>query len=213
MRKESDRALAAGYFRQQLAQGKSLAKLLLASVAFEGGDVAALSAVVLNPNEATQFESGHTVATDSQLQRVAIGEMNLRGYPVPSTVGQLGEAIYALLSDPDDLCLLENSLAEPSDPWMKRAKSRLLFHDTEVYHAIFGVERDKARIANAVREAEHPRVFVGAVGRVPSGMGCDLVSISTVTADQLAQFAKTVLSVFVRAYDGEGYLVWTRSPA
>ena len=190
-----------------------MAKLLLASVAFDDGDFVALSAVALQTNEAMQFDSGHALMSESTRQRVAVGERVYWGTPVPKATGQLAEAIHALLSEPEHVCLLENSLAQPSDPVLKRAKCRLLLHNTEVYHPLFGMDRDNTKIANAIREAEHPGVFVGAVGRVPSGMGCDLVSISTISADQLADFAKAVHTVFVQAYDGEGYLVWTRSPA
>lgn len=213
IRKQSDRVLAVGYLTQQLARGKALAKCLLASVAFEDGDIVVLSAVALKPDETTQFESAHTVLSDARWKRITIGEMNARAYPTPRADGQLAGAICSLLSRPGYLGLLENSLAGPSDAWLSRAKSRLLFHDAEVYHAVFGMERDKNRIASAIREAEHPGAFVGAVGRAPSELRSDMVSLCTITGEQLGDFAKTVHSIFVGAYDGEGYLIWTKRSA
>lgn len=210
LQEKSTRAAAADYIRQQLAQGKSLAKLLLEALDFDGGKSTALSAVPLAAGEIVQFGWGHARRTDSAPRSVMINGTVHAAYPTLSANEQLADAVYALLGSRADLCLLENSIAQADDPWLRRAKSRLLFHGREVYHALFSVDRDKARIIDAIHEAERPPVFVGAVGRVPCFSGPDVTSLHAVTAEQLAEFAKTARCVFVRAYDGEGYLIWKR---
>lgn len=205
------RVAAVEYIRQQLAQGKSLAKFLLETVDIGAGKVTVLSAVPLDPREIAQYGQGHVSRTNSVPRSIVIEGMTHAAYPTPSANEQLADAVYALLGSPADLCLLENSIAQVGDPYLMRAKSRLLFHGSEVYHALFSVDQDMARIINAIREAERPPVFVGAVGRAPWSSGGDVTSLHTVTAEQLADFAKTAHCVFVRAYDGEGYLMWKRA--
>lgn len=204
---------AVKYLKRQLGLGKTLSKLLLDSVAFENGEILALSAVALNPTEATQFESGHALRANTPPKHVATGELAFATYPTPGASGQLAQTIHSLLSEPTSLCLLENPLARAGDPWLTRAKSRVVLHGSEVYHALFGADRDEIRIVNAIREAERPPLFVGAVGYAPSDMPADISSSSTITAEQLANFAGSVRCVFVRAYDGEGYLVIGVQPA
>jgi hypothetical protein len=211
IRGERARAAAAEYIKQQLAQGKSLAKLLLETLDFENGEIVALSAIPLNPGEIAQYRQGHARVAGAKPQQVGIGEKTYAAYPVPSAQEQLGNVIRGCLDGEWNVCLLENHLAQTGDPWLARAKSRLLFHGSEVYHALFSVDRDMARVINAIREAERPPVFVGTVGRAPWSSGEDVASLHTVTAEQLADFAKTARCVFVRAYDGEGYLMWTRA--
>jgi hypothetical protein len=213
IREESARVAALKYLKRQLGLGKTLSKLLLDSVAFENGEILALSAVALNFTEATQFESGHARRANTPPQHIVIGELAFTAHSTPGAEGQLAQTIHSLLSEPGSLCLLESSLARAGDPWLARAKSRVLFHGSEVYHALFSTDRDEMRIVNAIHEAERPPLFVGAVGCTPPDMPADISSFSTITAEQLANFAESVRCVFVRAYDGEGYLVIAVQPA
>lgn len=208
---ERARVAAVEYIKQQLVQGKSLAKFLLETLDFESGESAALSATPLTPGEIAHYRQGHASRTDSVPRSIVIGGTTHAAYPTPSANEQLADAIYALLGSPADLCLLENSIAQVGDPYLMRAKSRLLFHGSEVYHALCSVDHDQARIINAVREAERPPAFVGAVGRMPWSAGADIAALSVVTTEELAKFARSAFCVFVGAYDGEGYLVWRRS--
>jgi len=204
------RAGAVEYLKRQLGQGKSLSKLLLDAVAFENGEIVALSAAEIGPAEVTQFDWGHARQGETPPQQVKVGDRPYKAYPTPSAAAGLSGAVYDCLNGAGNLCLMENFLFEAGAPWLARARSRLLFHGSEVYHALFSVDRDKARIIDAIRDAERLPVFVGAVGRAPWPSGGDTASLHALTAEQLADFAKTAGCVFVGAYDGEGYLIWKR---
>src|SRR6185437_4719523 len=99
---------------------------------------------------------GHTRQASSSPQTLLIEGTAHAAHPIPSAKRQLADTIYALLGSSEDLCLLENPIAQAGDPWLLRAKSRVLFHGGEVYHALLGVDRDQAKIGNAISEAERP---------------------------------------------------------
>ena len=167
IRDENVRAAAAEFIRQRLALGGSLGRLLLGTADFEGGKVAALSAGPLEAGDVAQFGRGHARVTNSQPQSITIAGKTYAAYPTPTASERLTDTIYRLLRSQADLCLFENVLARAGDPSAARARSHLLFHGSEVYHAVFGADRDKATIINAIREAESLPVFFGALGRSP----------------------------------------------
>lgn len=206
----NDRASAVKYMRRQLRQGKSFAEILLQTVDFEQGDIATLSPTALSPTETIQFDWGHTPQAQTGLERIKIGDTSYIAVPTANANKQLAEAIYELLRSPESVCLLENALAEAHDSWLKRTKSRVVFNGTEVYHVLFNADRDKDKIEDAIRDAHHSPVLIGAVGYVRQDGLARIALGRAINTELLTAFAETVQSVFVGAYDGEGYIVWNK---
>jgi hypothetical protein len=208
VKEESARASAAEYIRRQLGQGKSLSKSLLATVDFEKGEIIALSPTPLSPDETVQFDWGHTPQTEVKPEHVKIGDASYLAVPTPKADEQLVEAIYESLQNPQSICFLENDLAEAHDPWLQRAKSRVITNGSEVYHALLSVDRDKGKIEAAIREWDRPPTSIGALGVINEKASAHVASAKIITTRELTAFARTVQAIFIRAYDGEGYLVW-----
>jgi hypothetical protein len=205
---ECIRGAVVEYMRRQLGQGKSLGMLLLKTVAFEKGDVDILTPAPLNPTEIVEFDRGHAPQTQIAPKRITIGDAPYIAIPKDNASVELANLIGKLLIDADDLCVLENSLAQASDGWLKRAKSRIVTNGSDVYHVLFNVDRDANNVSNAVREAEALPVFIGAVGKIPADQFARDGSANTISTEALIDFAKTVRCVFVGSYDGEGYVLW-----
>jgi hypothetical protein len=204
------RASAAEYIRRQLAQGKSLAKALLQAVDFEEGRVMTLSPTPLSPTETMQFDRGHAPQTHTKPERIKFGDTTYLAVPTANANEELVAAIYDELRKPQSACFLENSLAEAHDGWLQRAKSRVITNGSEVYHALFNTDRDKGKIEAAIREWHYLPTSIGALGTMNEEASAHIVSVKAITIEQLTAFAKTAQSVFVGAYDGEGYLVWNK---
>jgi hypothetical protein len=200
---------AVKYIRRQLGQGKSLAKTLLETVDFEQGDIITLSPTPLSPTEAMQFERGHTPQTPTKPERIKIGDSFYLAVPKTTAYEQLAETIYDELTTRRSVCFLENYLAEAHDGWLQRAKSRVVTHGNEVYHALLSADRDKDNIVAAIREWHLP-TCIGALGSMNEETSAHIASARIITTGQLTAFAETVQSVFVGAYDEEGYVVWNQ---
>lgn len=210
LKEESARAAAIEYIRRQLRQGNSLAKLLLHNVDFGNGYIVTLSASSLTPAEAIRFDCGHEPPTDAKSEPIKIGDAYYPAVPTPKTDEQLAEAIHRLLQNPQSACFLENHLAEAHDPWLQRAKSRIIAHGSEVYHALFSGDRDKPKIEAAISEWYNLPTSIGALGSMNEKDSAHIESARTITIGQLTAFAEAVQSVFVGAYDGEGYIIWEK---
>ncbi|SRR5229473_2823591 len=205
---ETQRRAAVDYTRQQLGSGNSLAKFLLEGFDFKTATVVVLNAVPLSAIQITEFNWGHVPPAEESAQHIMIERQPFLAYPKANSYEHLTEVIYSSLQEPQRVCVLENMLASPGDPWLKRAKSRVATHGTEVYHIVDATERLREKIEDAVREAASLPVFVGAVGRQPPDPILGDAGDATISTRQLRTFANTVHCIFVGAYDGEGYLVW-----
>jgi hypothetical protein len=205
---ESVRAAAVKYARRQLAHGKSLGKLLLKSVEFGKGDIAILTPAPINSAQIVKFDEGHAPPAQVAPKRITIGDRTYVAIPKENAYDQLADVIGKFLENPEDLCLLENSLAQAGDGWLQRAKSRVVINGADVYHVLFNVDRDGETVSNAIREADGLPIFLGAVGRSPEGMFARNTPFNSISTEQLVNFAETVRCVFVGAYDGDGYVLW-----
>jgi len=205
---ETQRRAAIDYTRQQLGSGNSLAKFLLEGFDFKTGTVFVLSAVPVSTIQITEFNWGHVPLAEESAQYVTIESQPFLAYPKANSYELITEVIYSSLQESERVCVLENMLASPGDPWLKRAKSRVATHGAEVYHIVAATERLREKIVDAVREAASLPVFTGAIGWQPPDPILADAGDATISTGQLRTLAKTADCIFVGAYDGEGYVVW-----
>ena len=159
------RAKAVAYLRAKLEEGKTLAALLHKHIDFLQGTVVALTPVPLGMKQSVEFGDGHQSFTHESGSRVTVGEISGIRYPKPNASEQLVDLIAQSLGNEKSICLLENPLAAPQDSWLKRAHSRILMFNDEVYHVLTAADRTNVNISTAVREAHAPTLLLGAVGK------------------------------------------------
>jgi hypothetical protein len=205
----SERGFALAYVEDQLASGKTLSSFLLRAVQRQDGELSYLSPRPLSPAEAVQFETGHTFDYSSPVA-MKVGNISGIAYPTPNTDQELGHFVQKVLSEADHIALLEHSLAAPSDPWLERAKSRVLVHEDEVYHLALCSEQTHDDIQNAIREANNVLRMVGMVGRIP-GAVASLAPAKRLSLAQVEMIGINAECVFVSAFDGEGYVIWEKN--
>ena len=203
---KSEQRVALKYLCDQLAAGKTLSSFLLQAVQRSNGELTYMSPRPLSPEEAVEFETGHTFDFSSP-RAMKVGNISGIAYPTPNTEPELVDFVKARLVDADHFSLLENSLAAPSDPWLERAKSRILVHGDEVYHLASNTERIHEDVLNAVSEASNVLSLVGMVGRIPGGAASQSVA-GRISLAALEIIGRSAECVFVSAYDGEGYVIW-----
>jgi len=194
------------YLHDQLAGGKTLSSFLLQTVQRSNGALSYMSPRPLSPEEAIEFETAHTFDFSSP-QRVKIGNISGIYCPVPNTKLELVDSVKTRLVDADHFSFLENSLAAPSDPWLKRAKSRILVHRDEVYHLAAYSKSVSEDVLSAVSEASNAMSLVGMVGRIPNAIAL-LDPAQPLSLEELEVIARSAECIFVGAFDGEGYVIW-----
>jgi hypothetical protein len=201
---QSDQAVALTYVRDQLATGKTLSGFLSQAVQRSTGELSYMTPRPLDSAEALEFEIGHTFDFSSP-RAVTVGNISGALYPTPNTEKELVDSIKSRLVDTDHFCLLENSLAAPSDPWLHQAKSHVLPYGDEVYHLASYSEH----VLNAVSEATNVTGLVGMVGRMPDAASV-LGGAQHLSLAELEAIGMSAECIIVGAFDGEGYVMWLR---
>ena len=205
------REAALDYVKEQLANGNTLATLLLETINFEAGKVIILSAVPLDSTQLLEFDWGHVPQKPEDATHVTIRGQSFVAYPKAGVEEQLAQMIERWLTGREYVCLLENELARAGDPCLEHPNSSIVLHGVEVYHLVTGANATATAILEGLRDAKTLPVFIGAIGPQPANPLCSGVGHDSVSMEQLRQFAMGVNCMFGQAYDGEGYVVWTAS--
>ncbi len=204
------------YIRECLAEGKTLARHLLERVDLESGTVTTFLPSDVSKEAASQFRTGGKLERDPEtfVYRTAPDGSRVRWEPVPNTDPWLVSIVQAFLRAAEGrVCILENALARPSDPGLSRFQSRLLAFEDEVYHVLLSRELEGTEIARAIGEARcaYPPLigvitFLAAEAGLPD-------EARDITSAQLRVLAERTQKIVVGAYDGEGYLIWSKPAA
>ena len=119
----------------------------------------------------------------------------------------LADLIRRFLSDrPDGLCIFEDRLARPGDGWLSRSGTIVVTVQNDVYHVLSKADIYSDRIertVDVVSRAYPP--LVGALTRC-----LDEAEGAPLTYEMLAELADHTERIAIGAYDGEGFVLWSR---
>jgi len=190
-----------GYVTKCLELGKTLSKLLLQIRDLNTGRVVTRLPSDLDDATAKDFETG------GKLPPLSPRTTTLQ--PVPNTDLLLSEEIQVFLAAGDrNVCIFEDASASPSDPFLHSLDTRYVTFEDEVYHLLCQADKDQDSILATVRRA-HSWLFIGVLTSAPPGV--DLCSEGVLTKSLLKFLAEEARKIVVGAYDGEAYLIWTRT--
>ena len=108
------------------------------------------------------------------------------------------------------ICLLENRYAIVSDPVVSKSHSQTLFLNEEVYHIIAGKETSDEAIKTAIIDADTAMSLVGIC--FSESHPSLWLSKSDVSLPEIENVAKKAAYIFVEAFDGGGFLIWSETP-
>jgi len=200
------------YIRERLGHGKTLARYLL-----EREDLASGSVITcLPPNVPVEtledFGEGYKLKRDPATFRYRTepdGSIT-RWEPVPNTDPWLVSVVQQFLrSGSGRVCILENSSALPSDPWLQSCHLPILIFDDEVYHFVSHKDAEnEERVLETIRTARS-WLFYGVMTLLPKSDAPSLEA-GTIDGEFLQACAQKAERVVVGAYDGESHLIWHR---
>lgn len=193
--------------------GKTLAKALLKAQPIERGRVTTMLPTYVKDDEAREFEDGILMEPPPETHRIVTRPDGGRDrwVPKPSTEACLIEVIQEYLKEEGRVCIFEDCLARPSDPISQQRKAHMITFDDECYQIVTWKDPTAEKIKATIRfsEAGWPPL-IGAMTSVPKGYGLPLALGTDVAFADLELFAKRAEKIIVGAYDGEGYLIWSR---
>jgi hypothetical protein len=199
------------YIRKCLINGKTLANYLIRTCNLERGKLITFLPTDTNEEAVKQFTTGGKLKEEGLKEEIIKPEgSKLTKVPTPNTDLWLVSIIRSFLTtDVKRLCIFENALAKPSDPWLSSKKMPVFTFHEEVYHFLLGTDAENEKIGETIRIATS-HLFIGVMTSVPQETGFSLGG-GEITSQELIGFAEKTEKIIVGAYDGEGYLIWRRA--
>ena len=126
--------------------------------------------------------------------------------PTPNAEAKLAEAIAAFFAEAKDaLGIFEHGLARRTDPFLEEATFKVAYCGDEVYPFVAAGD-DLLGIAGAIRGAT--TAYPPLVAALTHGdLSAERVELAEADLISLAGKAEKII---VGAYDGEGYVIWSR---
>lgn len=199
------------FIKECLGGGNTLAQTFLRIFDFEKGRVITALPLGIDPEEAKDFEDGIFPEPPKSEWRSFVKSDGSKWVmvPKPNTDFWLVSIIRMFLVKEDKrLCILENALARPNDPWISLKKHQIFTFKGEVYHFLLGMDVEGKRIEQTIRNASS-YLFIGLLTSVPQETPFPRKG-HEVSFEELKVFAKRTEKIIVGAYDGEGYLIWEK---
>jgi hypothetical protein len=203
---------ATAFIVERLNDGNTLAKAMLETLSLAQGCVTTFLPRNVIPESLEDFASGGKLPTPpvSEWKSTKVAGETLLMIPVPTTDSLLvAEIKNYLLQAKDHVCILEDALKMPGDAVLRRVSNKLATYNTEVYHLLFHEDAQEERILGALNNAKSLPTFIGALTEWPS----ELLGIKprVLSLGHLQTLAARTNKLFVGAYDGESYLLWSNT--
>lgn len=225
---------AIDYIKDILAHGHTLGNLLFQNIDFSSGQIITYVPYNVSKESIQEFEKGGKIKVDkkdahnislndtSSLEKSDlsadlinatkfVGQFhktsNVRVLPVPNTDFWLIPKIQNFI-EIQSICIFENALSQPSDPWLSKRKTKILLLHNEIYHFMTLQNSSKEEIQNIINETRTsypPLIGVMATTDVKINDG------DKIDLDLLKLIVQKTEKIIIGAYDGEGYLIWEKA--
>ncbi len=208
---------AVDYIRDLLAEGKTLGKFLLDRGDLNKGRVTTFLPSEADLSKVNNFSRGGVLPTpppETHHHFTAPDGTKTVMVPVLGTGKQLAAMIQEFLGGNDErICLFESAVAKPTDGFLSTPNAkdlRVLSFQENVYY-LLKQQDDREKIEKALRYAKSFRVL-GVLVHLSKDKFLDEDSVrKELTLDELKVLAEETEKIVVGAYDGEGYLIWSRN--
>jgi hypothetical protein len=203
------------YVRQTLGQGRELSKLLLEILDLKSGELKAILPRGTAPDEVNQFLLGGKLPPTGKATTVELwGSRKFQAIEVPNMNNALVSHIAAYLKSSDiAFCIFENALFSAGAAWLKQTSVQTVTFGSSVYHFLCAGQTGADLIESTLKRAKSVSPpTVGILSRLPQG--CILnPQLGRIELAELRKIAEQCEKLVVGAYDGESYLIWSKSSA
>ncbi len=188
------------FVTESLKLGETLSKLVLEVIDVKRGRVVTKLPSNVDEKAANDFKSG------GKLPRLSSGITNPE--PVPNTDFFIVETIRSFLdASSKNICIFEDASARATDPFTKSLVTRFATFGDEVYHWLCQSD-DNDKILKTVQTARS-WLFLGFMTNI-SEEPAACSENKPLKESELRRLALETKKIVVGAYDGEGYLIWSK---
>jgi len=191
------------YLRDQLSLGKSLSNTL-GMLPIEKGTVFAFVPAGVSEEQLFNFKIGGIYPPDTALgNKEMITPIKNDSRPLV-----INEILLHLNSNVNNCCLFEDALTIPTDPWVATSQIEYItVSGSEMLYFFDSSFKDEEKIGEVFSISEG-YVFLCALSSLAPVDRNKVLAYKDVSSELLKVFMTNLSAFFVRAYDGEGYLMW-----
>jgi hypothetical protein len=198
------------FVRATLSKGRYLSKSIK-DLPIEEGRVFSFVPSGTARDSLYAFESGGLYLPNSKKVRVNL--------PVPASVVPvcndarppvIEQILMRLNGGKDNFCLFEEPVMWPSDRNLATLGLDYVYIGDEQPFYFFDTAHATAEGIGEAIKVSDDYIFLCALSSITSSIRSCFAPSKEISPDLLVSFAKNVDTFFVGAYDGEGYLMWTR---
>jgi hypothetical protein len=176
-----------------------------------------LGTALLERVKATQAQTSALVpqGTTHDLTKVTQGGLELgvpknSEHPIQKVTDEALSLIERnLKSDAVNICVFEDQLAAPGDPWLSRSRLRHTVLARTVYYPVLAGDSREV-LATTLRSARRLDLFLCALAKIRENCIVSWLG-SSVCEQDIVTLASGTTSIITSAYDGEGFVIWEAS--
>jgi hypothetical protein len=195
----------------RITYGHTLSQLLLEVLDLHQGKITTFLPIDVRPEQLYDFEAGGVLPFPEKSTWRYITEQSGKKTiltPIPRDDSFVLTLIREFLcSDKNNVCIIEEPLAKPTDSSMSRRKTPYIIYGNEVYHFLSS-RVGEAEIAEAIKWPHTTVSFLAILTTLVQNIA--LINKQKISADELRVLARGTETLMIGAYDGEGYLIWRK---
>jgi hypothetical protein len=200
------------YVRETLAHGKELSQCLLRILDLESGKLKTFLPPGIAPESVNQFSFGGKLPPTGKRTTVRLwGGREYEAVEIPN-VNDVPISIIAahLESCATAFCIFENALSSAGDGWLKKTPVQTVTCGSSVYHFLTARQTELGLIETTLKRAKSiSPPTLGVLSRFSNGSRLD-PRLGTIELAELEKIGEQSEKLIVGAYDGEGYLIWSK---
>lgn len=201
--------------------GKMLAKLILDLVNLKQGAVYTFLPENVSPEQIYQFKEGGMIplsdedrANITPIGRVPTPEGYEGGVLVPTPDNY--ELLFPIINDylkmdTKNICIFIAAMQESNHLYMRPENTNLFTFKNNVYWYVASTEASIQKIEEMQRKSSNAWIQVFGVLTRSDKVEVPPFNKREITLEELETLAKNTSKIAVGAYDGEGFLIWSRS--
>ncbi len=206
-------AEAAEYIKGILRNGKTLAKCLLERPDLEQGKIVTFLPPSVSAEAAREFNWGGKFPTPPESEWMRGADCVI--VPIPGNYDYLDGRIKTFLRGGSGrFCIMEDFCSQPGDLCLADSRTPIATFGQDVYVFLPSGDFEQNTIEQAMGEANtNIAVEIGALTSLPDTTNFPFHGERDLSLDELRILAQRAETLFIGAYDGEGYLIWERPSA
>lgn len=193
------------YINDCLKNGNTLAQQLLQSFDIKKGEIVTYLPSYIQENAVKEFYYGGKLLG---LKDYSESSIKANDYPTTFLLSLIEKQLQ---SGDNSICIIENAIAKPQDQCLSLLNVKPKIYNDEVYHIFSAEDVVRDKIKNDFMQIKSVPTFIGATIVLPINVIKSFKLKRELNFEDFKTITSGIEKMFVGAYDGESYIIWSKN--